>query len=575
MVVVDFGPQPIWCCTCCRAFFRKPTRYCPVDGAEVTQAVTDPLIGEHLDHYVVEVFLGEGGMGRVYRARHKALPGREYAVKILSGDLITSPEARTRFAREAKNASVLSHPNIVGVIDAGESAEGLLYIVMELVEGRSLAALIEQGPLDPARVAALMADVSEGLAHAHEHTIVHRDLKPDNVMVEIGPDGERARIADFGIAVSVDSNDERVTQTGMAIGTPIYLSPEQAASNGREDHRSDQYAAGVTMFEALTGGRVPFHGLTMELLVAKMSRAAPPIASVMPEGHTVPARLAKIVDRMLEREPAARFSSMAEVAHLLRTWNAPAPTERIPRRSTRRLGVGVLTAVAVLAALAAWQLRDRSRTVAPSAPALAAQASSPDLAPAPGPGARAESVAQMPAPPDVSAQPAGSALEPARTPKATPSRRGRATRSRVERAPATAEIAVPLTNPTPAAGDQPTTDHTMPAPPAVAVPAVAVPATFVPDIETLKVNGALPVADVRRALERVRKTFAGCTSTRPERGRITFVIGEGRRPENVRASKASSAMHCVSAAFANARTENGPDVGNANVIIDVIFSARP
>ena len=185
------------CCSRCGATYRKEVAFCPADGGEIVGVDGDPLIGSELEHYAIEALLGEGGMGRVYRAHHRTLVHKEFAVKVLIGDLASAQAMRMRFVNEAKSAGRLAHPNVVSVVDCGRSATGLIYLVMELVEGRSLADLIDDGPLDPEREARLARGIADGLHHAHALGIVHRDLKPENVIVATTPNGEVPRIVDL------------------------------------------------------------------------------------------------------------------------------------------------------------------------------------------------------------------------------------------------------------------------------------------------------------------------------------------------------------------------------------------
>ena len=240
-------------CRACGAIYRKQFARCPSDGGEIVVVDGDPLIGRTLGSYVLDALIGEGAMGRVYRAHHARLAAKRFALKVLHGDHASDQTMRMRFAKEAEAVSRLAHPNVVGVADFGKSAEGLFFIAMELVDGISLADLLEGGPLPPARVVHLARGLCAGLTHAHAHHLIHRDLKPDNVLVVLGAAGEVPRIVDFGIALATDREDARLTSTGFTMGTPAYVAPEQAVIGKAVDHRADLYALGVTMFEMLTG----------------------------------------------------------------------------------------------------------------------------------------------------------------------------------------------------------------------------------------------------------------------------------------------------------------------------------
>src|ERR1043166_1087008 len=273
--------RTVLCCSTCGAVYRRDYPRCPADGAEVVQADRDPLLGTAIGHYTIEGLLGEGGMGRVYLAHHAHLPNKRYAVKVLLGDHSARGAVRARFPREAGRASQLDPPNGVKVVDFGQTRHGLLYIVMDYVEGPALVTLIDELPMAPARVVALTRAICQGLVYAHAAGIVHRDLKPENILVSSGPDGPVPRIVDFGLAVSIDQSDARLTESGMTMGTPAFAAPEQLAGKPI-DHRADLYALGMTMFEMLTGGVQPFEGQLMEVVSARTARDAPRLSQRAP-----------------------------------------------------------------------------------------------------------------------------------------------------------------------------------------------------------------------------------------------------------------------------------------------------
>ncbi len=285
---------------------------CPRDGARIEAMETDPLVGRTLvDRYRVECLVGEGAMGRVYRARHATL-SRRFAVKILFGDLAAHDVMRARFAREAEAASRLEHPNLVSVVDFGETETGLLYLAMQYVEGPTLHRLVStEGPLDELRVVRLALGLCHGLSHAHGRGLVHRDFKPENVIVETGSE-ELARVVDFGIA-QLDGGSAasaKLTHTGMILGTPLYMSPEQATS-ADVDARADLYSLGSTLFFALTG-MTPFTGNTIQVLSRIVATPAPPVGSLAP--HPLTPELEDLVARLLAKLPAERPPSADAVA---------------------------------------------------------------------------------------------------------------------------------------------------------------------------------------------------------------------------------------------------------------------
>jgi serine/threonine-protein kinase len=297
--------------------FRAGFARCPLDGAALQGLTGDPLIGHLLaDRYVIEELLGEGGMGRVYGARHMRM-SRRFAVKVLFGDMAADAKARTRFSREAEAVSRLNHPNVLSVIDFGETEEGLLYLVMDLIEGRELHQLLAQeAPLATLRALALLRQLARGLAHAHERNLVHRDFKTENVVVTRSGDEELARIVDFGIAAvgEMMEPNQRLTTEGMVLGTPAYMSPEQ--STGEEvDERSDLFSLGVMLYEMLCG-RLPFDGTAVAIAKAHLASDVPPIAVRVP-GLRADPRLEAVSMRLMAKDPAGRYqSARALLAHL-------------------------------------------------------------------------------------------------------------------------------------------------------------------------------------------------------------------------------------------------------------------
>jgi serine/threonine-protein kinase len=275
------------------------------------EGTDDSLVGtRYAGRYDIERVLGEGGMGTVYAARH-AFTGREVALKVLHPIVARSRNARERFLREAQAPSSVGHPGIVQVLDAGVADDGTLYLALELLRGEDLARANERGGVDGARLVSIVRALLDTLAAAHRVGLVHRDIKPENVFLAREPDGrERVRLLDFGITRQVtDTEGEKLTQTGTILGTPHYMSPEQA-QGAPVDARSDLFSVGGVMFSALTG-RTPFAGANYNLLiVAIMTTDAPAIRDVRPD---VPADLASVVDRALARDPGARFQSAEEM----------------------------------------------------------------------------------------------------------------------------------------------------------------------------------------------------------------------------------------------------------------------
>lgn len=390
----------------------------------------DPLLGRTMgDRYVIEALIGEGAMGRVYRARHRVFGNQRYAVKVLIGDLAASSTMRMRFAREAQNASRLDHPNVVNVTDFGKTERGLHYLVMDLVEGEPLAAIVCRGPLPAERVIRIAHQLCEGLAHAHERGMIHRDFKSENILVVGDPGREIARIADFGLAMSV-TRDIRLTTTGVAC-TPAYAAPEQLRA-AAFDHRVDLYGLGVTLFEMLSGGYLPFEGDLQSTIAAKLLHEAP---SILTRAPNVPPGLVTLVARLLAHDAAQRPRSARAVIKALETsMTLPSPPIRTvrtrpaaqhakPRRSFRNALL-----VCMLAGLGSLSVYTDDR--------LAAAAASVAVAPAPEPTAsiRIHTVrADDPPPPGPSPEELAAAEEAERAARKTRSTKARRARAAVRR----------------------------------------------------------------------------------------------------------------------------------------------
>jgi serine/threonine-protein kinase len=263
--------------------------------------------------YDISSELGRGGMGIVYRAKDRRLK-RTIAIKVLPPELAYRGEIRTRFLREAETAAQLSHPNIVPIYSVDEK-DGIVYFVMACVDGVNLARkLHEQGRLPVAEVRRILKEVGEALAYAHARGVIHRDIKPDNILLDA--ETGRAMVTDFGIARAVQEGDARLTATGVAIGTPAFMSPEQAAGDREIDGRSDLYSLGVVAYQMLTGD-LPFSAAsTASMLMKHLTERAVPVEHKRPE---VPPDFAATVMTLLEKEPERRFPSASSFVLMLET----------------------------------------------------------------------------------------------------------------------------------------------------------------------------------------------------------------------------------------------------------------
>jgi serine/threonine protein kinase len=265
------------------------------------------LIGQTLGSYRILAELGRGGMGTVYRAVH-VTRGYPIALKVLAPQLAQSPNFARRFLREMEAMRRLHHRHIVRLYQAGQ-AQGMLYMAMELLEGGSLDRRLAEGPLDLPSAVAILAQVAAALDHAHHHGVIHRDVKPSNVL--FARDG-RAVLGDFGLAKV--AGQSRLTQTGVAVGTPEYSSPEQAQGRSQPDHRTDVYSLGVVAYQMLTG-HVPFErDNTWATLLAHIRETPPPLQHW---NRSIPPAVQAAVLRALEKSPDQRFASAGQFAQAL------------------------------------------------------------------------------------------------------------------------------------------------------------------------------------------------------------------------------------------------------------------
>ena len=301
----------------------------------------DRLVAAVGDHYLIEEELGRGGMAAVFRALDARL-NRRVAIKLLPPELAFNASVKSRFLREAQMAAQLSHPNIVPIYTVDER-EGLVYFVMALVDGESLAArLARVGAMPFEHVRAIVGDVADALDYAHRQGVIHRDIKPDNILLD-RPTG-RPTVTDFGIARAA-AEESRLTVTGMAVGTPAYMSPEQAMGERDVDGRSDIYSLGIVAYQMLAG-ETPFKATnTPSMLMKHVSEPPPPLRSRRTD---IPATLAAAVERALAKKPEDRWRSAAEMrdAVLERTMARvypppPPPATAEPVREREQLRVGV------------------------------------------------------------------------------------------------------------------------------------------------------------------------------------------------------------------------------------------
>lgn len=302
-------------CPVCGTEYADDVKFCPLDGSTLrAKSPTADLVGQVVaDRYHIIKKLGEGGMGAVYLGEHVKM-GRKSAIKVMNPSMASDPDAISRFNREAANASRISHPNVCQIYDFGETPDGTIYLAMEFIEGVALTAIIEhEGALPAVRAVRILRQTADALAAAHELGIVHRDLKPDNIMVVRGKDGaDIVKVVDFGIAKAVagDEAGQKVTKTGLVVGTPEYMSPEQL-SGDKLDGRSDVYSLGLVFYRMLTGV-LPFEAdSAQETMIKRLTDDPLPLAAARPD-ITFPPELQGVLDKVLARLPADRYANAAQ-----------------------------------------------------------------------------------------------------------------------------------------------------------------------------------------------------------------------------------------------------------------------
>jgi serine/threonine-protein kinase len=301
-------------CLRCGEQYPDDVFLCPLDqtplqaDATIADIPLDPLLGRVFDgKYRLDERLGGGGMGTVYRATH-LLIDRPVALKVLSQRFVGDQTAQQRFRREARAAGRMQHPNAVTVTDFGATDDGYLYIVMELLEGRTLRDLIaHDAPLDPARTVSFMLQACAAVGGAHDAGLIHRDLKPANIFIEQRPNLPAVvKVLDFGVAkfvVEEHDDDNTLTQVGALIGTPRYMSPEQCTDTFALTPAADVYSLGIILYEMLTG-TTPFNGEThLAIALKQVSEPPRPPRELVP---SIPEELERVILLALTKDPAGR-----------------------------------------------------------------------------------------------------------------------------------------------------------------------------------------------------------------------------------------------------------------------------
>lgn len=305
-------------CPVCERKFPDKMTLCSADAA-VLKHLDDPLIGETLaGKYKIERLIKTGGMGSVYRGRH-VLMDKTVAIKVLRPSLAGDDAVVARFSREAKAASKISHPHAVSVTDFGEAENGVVFLVMEYLDGRTLKeVIVRDGPLSLDRAVEIVRQVGGALDAAHGQGVIHRDLKSENIMLVSHNGDEWAKVLDFGIAKILQpvggAADAEITQANLVVGTPQYMSPEQCSQSGALDARSDVYSLGIIVHEMLSG-QLPFTGESATVVMMKQVQDPPP--SVLESRSQLPAAVDQVVKRALAKQPIDRFQSAGELSAAL------------------------------------------------------------------------------------------------------------------------------------------------------------------------------------------------------------------------------------------------------------------
>ncbi|HVY49351.1 MAG TPA: serine/threonine-protein kinase [Minicystis sp.] len=302
-------------CPTCGVHYPAEFKVCPRDATELeekeTDAQRDSLVGSTLgSSYTIVRVIGEGGMGRVYEARHTRIGSKRFAIKMLHPEFARQPDVISRFQREAEAAAAIRSPFVVDVYDVDRSQDGRPYLVGEFLEGKEFAdylAEVKKMPVGPA--VRIVRQICKALAAAHDQGVVHRDMKPENVFLTGDMARPTAKVIDFGISKIGDTPGTALTKTGMIMGTPSYMAPEQARGE-KVDHRADVYAVGAILYCALTGQRPFDRGDPTATLTAVLTQDPPRPRSIEP---SIPEPLEVIVQRAMAKRPSDRHQSMQEL----------------------------------------------------------------------------------------------------------------------------------------------------------------------------------------------------------------------------------------------------------------------
>ncbi|MCC6555898.1 MAG: serine/threonine protein kinase [Polyangiaceae bacterium] len=302
-------------CPACGVRYPAEFKVCPRDAAALDESdddvLRDELVGKTLNQtYTVVKVIGEGGMGRVYQAQHTRITGKNFAIKVLHPEFARQPQVLSRFQREAEAAASVKSPYVVNVFDVDRTSDGRPFLVSEFLEGKEFAEYLgEIGKMRIGPAVRIVRQICKALAAAHEKGVVHRDMKPENVFLTGNLATPDAKVIDFGISKVDDAPGTALTKTGMIMGTPSYMAPEQARGE-RVDHRADIYAVGAILYCALTGSRPFDRSEPHATLLAVLNEDPPRPRSLEP---SIPEPLELVIQRAMAKDPADRYQSMIDL----------------------------------------------------------------------------------------------------------------------------------------------------------------------------------------------------------------------------------------------------------------------
>lgn len=310
-------------CPTCRVHYPAEFKVCPRDATELVDADVgedrDELVGQTLSQtYTLLRVIGEGGMGRVYEARHTRIGSKRFAIKMLHPEFARHPEVLSRFQREAEVAASVQSPYVVDVYDVDRTLDGRPFIVGEFLDGKEFASYLEEvGKMAVGPAVRIVRQICKALTAAHAKGVVHRDMKPENVFLTGDLERPIAKVIDFGISKMGDAPGTALTKTGMIMGTPSYMAPEQARGE-RVDHLADVYAVGAILYCAVTGQRPFDRGDPTATLTAVLTQDPPRPRSIE---ASIPDALEMVIQRAMAKKPQDRYASMAELEAELAPWD--------------------------------------------------------------------------------------------------------------------------------------------------------------------------------------------------------------------------------------------------------------